>query len=371
MFSAKQKAQKILDKAGITINGPNDFDIQVHNEKLYERVFLGGSLAFGDSYVEGWWDVKNLDVFFTKILSVNLGEDVSFNLPQIISTAQNVLLNLQSMSRSFQIGQKHYDIGNDIYKAMLGKSLVYSCGYWKEAKNLDDAQFAKLDLICRKIGLKPGDTILDIGCGWGGLLKYAAEKYGAKGVGITVSKEQKKLAVEECKGLPIEFKLEDYRKFTGKFDHVISVGMFEHVGTKNYKTYMKKAKEFLKDGGFFLLHTIGTKVPMKHVDPWIEKYIFPNSILPSPSQLAASFETLFVMEDWHNFGADYDKTLMAWFENFDKAWPQLKAGYSDKFYRMWKYYLLSFAGAFRCRNLQLWQVVLSKKGVEGGYQSVR
>ena len=246
-------------------------------------------------------------------------------------------------------------------------------------RNLDEAQEAKLDLVCRKIGLKKSDRVLDIGCGWGSFLKFASETYGAKGTGVTVSKNQVALAKEVCQGLPIEILLQDYRDVKGSFDHIVSLGMFEHVGVKNYRTYMQKAHDLLKDGGLFLLHTIGVSQPLEFVDPWVEKYIFPNSILPAPVEVSKAMEGLFTIEDWHNFGADYDKTLMAWFENFDAAWPQLSAKYSDpsiplrasKFYRMWKYYLLSFAGSFRARNLQLWQIVLSKRGVPGGYKSVR
>ena len=148
------------------------------------------------------------------------------------------LVNLQSTSRAYNIGKKHYDIGNELYKNMLDKRMNYSCGYWKNSKTLDQAQEAKLDLICKKVGLKPGMKILDIGCGWGSFVKFAAEKYKVKAVGITVSKEQAKLARELCKGLPIEIRLQDYRELNEKFDRIISIGMFEHVGPKNYKTYV-------------------------------------------------------------------------------------------------------------------------------------
>ncbi len=371
MGNPKTQAEKLLQKAGLTINGKNDFDPQIHNEELFKRVFTGGSLTLGEAYMDGWWDVKSLDQFFYKVLGARLQNNFSFSWPMLLTYVKFKVFNLGSPSKSFEVGQKHYDIGNDVYKVMLDKRITYTCGYWKDAKNLEEAQEAKLDLVCKKIGLKKGDTILDIGCGWGSFLKFAAQKYGARGVGITVSKEQVKLGNKLCVGLPIEIKLQDYRDLTGKFDHIVSLGMFEHVGVKNYRTYFKKVHELLKDDGLFLLHTIGTNVPMKFVDPWVEKYIFPNSILPAPSQIATAIEGLFVIEDWHNFGADYDKTLIAWFENFDRAWTKLQAKYGENFYRMWKYYLLSFAGSFRARNLQLWQIVLSKKGVAGGYRSLR
>ncbi|MDO8529940.1 MAG: cyclopropane fatty acyl phospholipid synthase [bacterium] len=370
-MGAKQQIEKYLAQAGLTINGPNSWDLQVHNEKLYGRVLKGGSLALGEAYMDGWWDVEQLDEFFYRLLSPELWHQFTLTWPIFFNFLRNTLLNLESPSRSFKVGQEHYDIGNDVYEAMLDKRLVYTCGYWKEARNLEEAQEAKLDLVARKIGLKENDSVLDIGCGWGSFLKFAAEKYGARGTGVTVSKNQVELGKKLCQGLPVDIKLEDYRKTAGEFDHIISLGMFEHVGAKNYRTYMQQASRLLKDDGLFLLHTIGVDAPMKFTDPWVEKYIFPNSILPAPSQIAKSIEGLFVIEDWHNFGADYDKTLMAWFENFDRAWPKLRAHYSERFYRMWKYYLLSFAGSFRGRNLQLWQIVLSKRGVKGGYKSVR
>jgi cyclopropane-fatty-acyl-phospholipid synthase len=370
-MNAKDTINKLLLGAEIQVNGPNDFDPQVFNENLYRRVLKGGSLALGESYMEGWWDAKSLDKFFYKIFSSQLNKVFALSWSSIFSNLKSLLFNFQKGSRSFIIGEKHYDIGNDLYKAMLGKTLAYSCGYWKKSNNLDEAQEAKFNLICKKIGLKKGDEILDIGCGWGSFLKFASENYGIRGVGITVSKEQIAMAQKICKNLPLEFKLQDYRKLNGRFDHIVSIGMFEHVGVKNYRTYMMKARDLLKDDGLFLLHTIGSNKSSISGDPWLSKYIFPNSSLPSIAQIAKSIEGLFVVEDCHNFGSDYDRTLMAWFNNFEKHWPSLKEKYSEKFYRMWKYYLLSCAGNFRARSVQLWQIVLSKKGVPGGYKSIR
>lgn len=370
-MAAKEQVEKILGQAGITINGPNAWDPQVLNEKLYSRVLRGGSMALGEAYVAGWWKVKSLDQFFHKIIATNLDKELVFSWPLVWSAIRAYLLNLETKSRAFVVGEKHYDIGNDVYEAMLDKRLTYTCGYWKDAKNLDEAQEAKLDLVARKVGLKNGDTVLDIGCGWGSFLKFAAEKYGIKGTGVTVSKNQVELARKMCEGLPIEIKLEDYRDTKGTFDHIVSLGMFEHVGVKNYRTYFRKANKLLKNDGLLLLHTIGANKSTITIDPWIEKYIFPNSMLPSMAQISRAVEGLFVIEDFHNFGADYDKTLMAWFENFDRAWPNLKSKYSERFYRMWKYYLLFCAAGFRGRNIQLWQIVLSKRGVKGGYHSIR
>jgi len=360
----------MLDKAGVTINGSEDYDIQVHNENLYRRVLQQGTLGLGEAYMEKWWDCVKLDEFFYRVLSADLEKDIKYNWDILLKLAGQAVLNTGRKSKAFDVGEKHYDAGNDLYRTMLDKRLTYTCGYWPEAGNLDEAQEAKLDLICRKLDLKPGQKILDIGSGWGSFIGYAAEKYGVTAVGTTVSKEQKELADKLYADLPVETRLEDYREMREKFDHVVSIGMFEHVGYKNYRLFMKVAHDSLKDDGLFLLHTIGGRLTHKTGDPWFDKYIFPNSMLPSVKQIGGSIEGLFIMEDWHNFGSDYDKTLMAWDSNFESGWDELKSNYNDKFYRMWKFYLMSSAGMFRSRRNQLWQVVLSKDGVRGGYRRV-
>ncbi len=376
MANHKEFLSSLLAQADVKINGDRPWDMKVNDERLYARLISGGSLALGESYIDGWWDSESVDGMIERILRAKLGDRVSFNLPNALNYLGALLVNGGAKKRAFEIGEKHYDTGNDLFKAMLDTRMVYTCAYWKNAdgttaKDLDQAQENKLDLVCRKLGLKKGQTVLDIGCGWGSFAKFTAEKYGVKVVGVTVSKEQQALGMEMCKGLPVEIRLQDYRDVDEKFDHIVSLGMFEHVHIKQYRTYMKVAERCLKDGGLFLLHTIGSNVTSNVTDPWISKYIFPNSKLPSLVQIGKAIEGVFVMEDWHNFGPYYDKTLMAWYENFNKHWPELKARYGDRFYRMWKYYLLACAGSFRAREIQLWQIVLSKKGVEGGYVSVR
>lgn len=363
--------ESLLDGTGVLINGNNPYDLQIHNERFYNRVLQDGSLGLGESYMDGWWDCDQLDEFFFRVLRSQLDEKVKWNWHLIWQAGVSRILNQQSKSRAFIIGEKHYDTGNDLFTVMLGKSMAYSCGYWSDAKNLDEAQEAKFDLICRKLDLKRGMTLLDIGCGWGTFMRHAAQKYGVTAIGITVSKEQAELAKELCKGLPVEVRIQDYRDLKEKFDRIVSVGMFEHVGYKNYRTYMQIVHNCLKDDGLFLLHTIANHKAKGVTDPWIEKYIFPNSHLPSITLMAHTLEKFFVMEDWHNFGADYNKTLMAWYQNFENNWDSIKSNYDQRFYRMWRYYLLSCAGSFRARKNQLWQIVLSKKGIPGGYQSIR
>lgn len=369
--SSKQWISELIKPAGVSLDGPNSFDIKVINQNLYNRVQTHGTLGFGEAYVEGWWECEKLDELFYKLLSARVDEHIGLSSPLILNYIFATIFNMQSVGRAFEVGQKHYDLGNDIFTAMLGKSMVYSCGYFREANNLDSAQTAKLDLICRKINLKSGQRVLDIGCGWGSFAKYAAENYNAQVVGITVSERQAEFAKEFCKGLPVEIRLEDYRNINEKFDHIVSVGMIEHVGAKNYPVFIKTAKKCLKKDGLFLLHTIGGLKSEAATDPWINKYIFPNGIVPSLKQLASNLEGNFVVEDMHNFGIYYDRTLISWCENFENNWPNIKDNYDERFYRMWRYYLLSCAGAFRARVPQLWQFVLSLEGVKNGYVSVR
>lgn len=370
-MSAEQKLiQSLLELADIKINGSREWDIQVYNQQFYKRILAGGILALGESYMDGWWDCKALDEIIFRILRVDIKKNFQFKANMIVPYVKARLFNMQSKALAQRNVEHHYDIGNDLYKLMLDQTMTYSCGYWKIAKNLNEAQLAKYDLICKKAQLKKGMTVLDIGCGWGGFAKYAATNYGVNVTGITLSKEQAKIAKERTKNLPVTIKIMDYRDLNETFDAIISIGMFEHVGPKNYETFFETASKNLTQDGLMVLHTIGGTKTRIHTDPWVEKYIFPNGRLPSPKQISI-FENYFVLEDWHNFGADYDKTLMAWYVNFQKNLSRLPKKYDKRFQRMWTYYLLAFAGSFRARHIQLWQLVLSKKGLVGGYLSAR
>jgi len=363
-------ANEMLGRAGIGINGPNPYDIQVRNPNFFKRVLQEGSLGLGESYMDGWWECERLDIFFTKVLKAGLENQLPHHLKDTLRIAAAKLVNLQSKKRAWIVGKEHYDLGNDLFRLMLDDYMQYSCAYWKDATHLADAQKAKLTMICEKLQLKPGMKLLDIGCGWGGLAEFAARHYGVSVFGVTISAEQQKMAQQRCEGLDVTILLQDYRDLNEQFDRIVSVGMFEHVGPKNYATYFDVVDRNLKPDGIFLLHTIGSTKSDDNVDPWINKYIFPNGCLPSVYQIAGASEAHFVMEDWHNFGADYDRTLMAWYERFQAIWPQISDNYSERFYRMFSYYLNACAGAFRARDIQLWQVVFSR-GVDGGLRVPR
>jgi cyclopropane-fatty-acyl-phospholipid synthase len=369
-FSYRRTVEELLAGIDIKINGSRPWDIRVHDERFFQRVLGQGSLGAGESYMDGWWDCDQLDEMLTRILRADIEQHLRSPRAVMLAVAAH-LINMQSRRRAFKVGKQHYDRGDDLYERMLDARMIYTCAYWRNMHSLDAAQEAKLDLVARKLGLKPGMRVLDIGCGWGGAAQFMAECYGASVTGVTVSQNQQRAAQRRCAGLPVEIRLEDYRSTTGTFDAIYSLGMFEHVGVRNYRTYLAKARELLRPDGLFLLHTIGSNASAVTTDPWIEKYIFPNGQLPSLAQIAHAAEGLWVTEDFHSFGVDYDRTLMAWSANFERHWPEIASRYGERFRRMWHFWLMASAANFRARKTQLWQIVLSPRGVAGGYRAVR
>jgi cyclopropane-fatty-acyl-phospholipid synthase len=369
-MGAEEVVRRLTSRMGVDIDGKNPWDIQVHDPRFYSRVVGYGSLGLGESYMEGWWDCPDLGEFFDRLFLAGVEEKDPGRWRMWLPALVARMRNLQSLRRSPRVAQAHYDTTVDAYRNMSDKWITLSCGYWKDATNLDDAQEAKLDLVCRKIGISKGDRVLDIGCGFGSFARFASERHGCSVTGINLSTEQVRIARELARDLPVEIVQCDYRqtdRYRGSrpFDKIVSIGMFEHVGYKNIRPYMEAVHSCLADGGMFLLHTIGSNVSQSYNDPWYDKYIFPNGMLPSIRQIGGAIEGLFVMEDWHNFGPDYARTHEAWYERFDRSW---KGPRTDPFYRMWKYFLLSCVGGFKARHKQLWQIVLSKGGVRPRYE---
>jgi len=370
MMDHKQAVLQLLDRAHVHVGGDEPGDIRVHNDAFYDRVLSEGSLGLGESYMEGWWDAVHLDEFFDKVHQVQLDEAI-LDKHLLLNALKAKVFNMQNKRLSKRVAEQHYDLDEEFYRAMLGPTMQYTCAYWKRASSLDEAQEHKLDLVCRKLQLQPGDRVLELGCGWGGFARYAASKYGCSVTAYNISEKQVAFARRWCAGLPVEVIQGDYREATGQFDKVAAIGLCEHVGYKNYRTLMEVAHRSLKEHGLFLLHTIGNNASVSTADPWFDKYIFPGGMLPSAAQLGAAMDGLLVLEDWHNFGPDYDKTLMGWQENIDRHSGALPPLIDERFNRAWRYYLLSLAGAFRARKIHLWQVVLSRHGVLGGYESIR
>ncbi len=369
---AERAAVELFALAGIRINGADPWDIKVHNANFYSRVIGQGSLGLGESYMDGDWSCEKLDQFFDRVISARLSERVRFTPGRMILFLLARLRNLQTAKRSGQAAEVHYDLPIDIFEATFDSRLTGSCAYWKDARTLDDAQTAKLDLVCRKIGLKSANRVLDVGCGWGAFMGFAAERYGAHCHGVTISPVQVAYARKRYAGLAVDPRLEDYRSYRGPIaDHVVSMGMFEHVGSKNYRAYFQSVRNAMREDGLFLLHTIWENERYPTIEPWQNKYIFPNGDLPSVGEITTAAEGLFVIEDVHNFGPYYDRTLMAWNEKFQANRARMAERHGERFCRMWEYYLLQSAGAFRSRHISVGQFVLSPNGVRAGYETVR
>lgn len=372
---------RVINRSDIkNLENKRDWDIVVNDNTIFDDVMNYGTLGLGEGYMNKKWDCDNLDILFDKILFNNLDQKIKLSsYLDYIKIISAYLFNQQTKEKAYEVEDVHYNLDNNLYRNMLGETMAYSCGYWKNAFSLDEAQYNKFELICKKLHLTKEDNVLDIGSGFGGLAKYMAEKYGCKVTGVNISTEQLKYARESCKELIkdelVNFVECDYRDIPlldgGKqYDKIVSVGFMEHVGLSNYQTLINKCNELLKDGGLLLLHTIGNNVSTVKADSWIDKYIFPNGMLPSITQIGQVCENIFVMEDWHNFGPDYDKTLMAWYNNYTNSITAGWLKHTDKFYRMWIYYLLQCAGLFRSRSIQLWQIVLSKQ-YRGVYETTR
>ena len=371
MSRLRQRFEKLLADADIQLDGDRPWDPQIHDERVFQRALANGTLGIGEAYMDGWWDCAAIDTLVEKATRYRATAKLA-SPRDAIDYARAKLTNQQSGRKAWRVGEHHYDLGNDLYEAMLDKRMIYSCGYWAAATDLDQAQLDKLDLIAAKLGLEPGMRVLDIGCGWGGAARHFAETYGCTVVGVTISVEQAELARRACAGLPVEIRVADYRDLNEPFDRIYSIGMFEHVGHKNYRTYMKVVRRCLNaPDALRLLHTIGRLDSHSRIDPWIAKYIFPNSMLPSAALISKAHERVLVLEDWHSFGPDYDRTLMAWHANINAAWDSLPPRYDERFRRMWNFYLLASAGAFRARSNQLWQVVLSRDGLPDTYRPAR
>jgi cyclopropane-fatty-acyl-phospholipid synthase len=364
---ATRLIERWAEAADIRVGGDRPWDVQVHDDRTFARVLATGTLGLGEAYMDGWWDCDAIDQMVERAQATGLAGSLSTRLAPAQAVASTVG-NRQSKRRSREVGRRHYDIGNDLYRRMLDDRMLYSCGYWRTATTLAESQEHKLDLVAAKLGLEAGMRVLDIGCGWGGAAAYFAETRGCEIVGVTISEQQATLARERCVGLPVDIRLQDYRDVDEPFDRIYSIGMFEHVGVRNYGAYMQTCRRLLREpDGLTLLHTIGGSRSRRATDPWVAKYIFPNSMLPSAKQIAAAAEGVLQLQDWQNFGPDYDRTLMAWHDNVEAAWPDLP-DYDERFRRMWRFYLLSSAGSFRSGGLQLWQIVFSRDGLRASFR---
>jgi cyclopropane-fatty-acyl-phospholipid synthase len=361
--------ESLLAGSGVRLDGGRPWDVRVNRDRLYRRA-LRGSLGIGESYIDGDWDCDALDELFRRVLSSNAQQRPLILAARALKAFQSRFMNLQTPRRARTVAEEHYDIDHRMYALFLGPWNQYTCCFFDGTDDLERAEVLKLEMICDKLELKAGDRLLDIGCGWGGFAKYAAATRGCEVTGISLSDEQIRYAVEYTRGLPVSILKLDYRQLPVSglplFDKISIIGMLEHVGYKNYATIMSVVHQMLKPDGLFLLHTIGNCEKTTVVDPWIEKYIFRNSMAPAMSQLSDAAEGRFVVEDWENYGHYYAKTLDAWYERFNANWDRIRAlktakPFDERFRRMWNYYLMSCKAAFEVEQLHLWQLVMTRR----------
>ncbi|HEY8377495.1 MAG TPA: cyclopropane fatty acyl phospholipid synthase [Nannocystis sp.] len=353
--------ETLLADADVRLDGARPWDIRVHDDAFFAKVLLQGSLGLGESYMDGLWTCDDLEECIYRIIRGGLEHRVP-SLPDLVADVAARLANQQTRRRSLRVAERHYNLGNDLFAEFLGAYKNYSCGYFEGTSDLDVAQRQKMDLVCRKLDLRPGDRLLDVGGGWGELARWAAEKYGCHVTSINISDEQIRFARRHCAGLPVEIVRCDYRDVSGSFDKIAVIAMLTHVGARNYRRFMEIAHRCLKPDGIMLIETVGGNVSLTHCEPWTDRYIFPGGMIPSLAQLGRAIEGLFVLEDLHNFGLSYVHTLRAWNRNFQAAWPRLSARYDERTRRMFEYFFLAVAGAFRARDLQHWHLVLTRPG---------
>ncbi len=345
----------------------------VHDDAVFARILHDASLGVGETYMEGLWDVEDdrltdfMGILMSNALAEHVKEDAGLAMRIVVQRARTMPL---SAARSRRNVAHHYDLGNAFYALWLDPTMTYSCAYQeREQDDLATMQFQKYERISRKLQLSPGDRLVDIGCGWGGMLTHAASRYGVSGTGVTLSTEQRQLAMQSVlrdgHGRQIDIRLEDYRELRGTFNKFVSIGMFEHVGARYYRTYCRKGADLLEDGSIGLLHTIGmTGDPHARTDPWVTKYIFPGGYLPHLEQIVSALnEAGLTVAHVENWKPHYAVTLRKWRENFVENIDRIRAlgpQYDTRFLRMWDYWLQSSEASFSFGDSQLYQVLFYK-----------
>lgn len=365
----------LFARAGVQLDGSRPWDIQVRNPRFYRRA-LRGSLGLGDSYMDGDWDVRELDALFVRLIRANLASSLLARAGRAWLGIRARLGNLQTRVRSLDVARSHYNLDHRLYELFLGPWNQYTCCFFDRTRELEQAEVRKLEMICSKLELTRGDRVLDIGCGWGGFARYASSTRGCHVTGISLSREQVDYARRFTAGLPVDIVEADYRDLpalrpAGSFDKILVCGMIEHVGYRNYRGLMEIVHGLLTRSGLFLLHTIGNGINTRIADPWIVKHIFRNSMLPSMEQLAGALRGLFTVQDWENYGRYYVDTLAAWQRRFEENWERIALidttpRFDERFRRMFNYYFLSCKAAFDVESIFLWHLVMSRRGERAG-----
>lgn len=361
---------QIINNKTSTISTNNNPDIIVNNNNFYTKLLKHGEIGLGESYVDKDWDSNNLEeTLYNLIINQKKIENAIIkNSPNlIIKKLLDIPSDIFSTDNTKNDIKFHYDIGNKLYENMLGKSMLYSCAYfYKQGLSLDEAQYAKLDLIAKKLNLKEGMRVLDIGCGFGTAAIYLSKKFNVNILGISLSKEQINYFNSIYTGTQVQVIYKDYRELTrehnNSYDCIYSIGMFEHIGINNHIDYYNKCFKLLKTNGTMLIHTIVSNKRLYSHNSWITKYIFPGAELPHISDFTKKYTDNWLLQDLQCIGKSYSKTLLAWKKNINDS--SVFNNYDDKFKRTWNYYLLLCSAAFRAREITVFQLVYFKKDTQ-------
>jgi cyclopropane-fatty-acyl-phospholipid synthase len=358
---------RLLERCGLAINGPAARDPQIHDERVYARLLKNGSVGAGEAFMDGWWDARDLSGCLEAVLRADL--DAQFRgalFREKFRELRFQWLNRQTRELSRRVARDHYDLPFEFWRRMLGKTMQYSCAYWERgARDLDEAQVAKMELICRKLQLEEGLSVLETACGWGSLAHHMAAHHGVRVKAFTLSEQQYRYAVAHYSHPRVEFFCADYRDFAArhqgeKFDRIASIGLVEHVGRRNLDVFFRMIQRFMKPEGWALVHGMGKQTP-EATDPWITRYIFPGGEIPRLSHLVDSISRCALnVEDLHNLGLSYIPTLRAWLQSLSE--PAGEGAPQGRALRMWVYFLSLSIAAFEARKLQLYHFILSHHG---------
>lgn len=357
-------AFELWDGEDLVVGDEPQVVLRFHSEKAFGAMLSRGFAGFGESYMAG--DIA-VEGDLQELLRLGIAAHVDSGRMSLADKARLFLSCLKCRNTASQAARNiacHYDRGNDLYQLYLDRTMTYSCAYFKDERDsLEQAQLNKYEHICRKLMLEPDESLLDLGCGWGGMLIYAAQHHGIRGLGNTISQNQYAYADQKSRSLGLNHRIDvalmDYRDLSGSFDKVVSIGMFEHVGKKFIPAFMQRISRILKKGGLGLLHTIGRDATAS-VDPWINRYIFPGGYLAPLAEIIDHMSSAGLMVlDIENLRMHYARTLDLWAENFDRNAENAKAMFGEPFVRMWRLFLHASAANFKFGGNRLYQILFS------------